>query len=359
VSEPRTSHPDLAAWTALRASGARHGALVTLVRANGGAAQSLGTHLAVAEDGRLFGSVTVGGCADGRALEAAHRVIGSGQRELLTLPLSEADALALGLGCAGNVEMLVEPVALSGHDAVAAAFDHAARAAQGGDRVTLVSRIGDVCSRLLVREDGSVEGGCGSVARDAEARALALSLAEGANTATGLHEHAGSTWFVEQLAPARTLLIVGATELAIVLCALAAPLGWRAVLLDSRDELLEQPRFALAAERIASMPAEVVARRMQGAHAPAVVIVAHDYRVELPVLRAALMGDAPYVGMLGSRARGAAMRQTLLDDGIPAERVARLRSPIGLAIGAQGPAEIAVSIVAELIATWRGAAPRP
>jgi xanthine dehydrogenase accessory factor len=161
---------------------------------------------------------------------------------------------------------------------------------------------------------------------------------------------------VQLLTPTRTLLIVGATEIAAALCTLVAPLGWRAVLIDPRDELLAEPRFAAATERHAALPAEVVAERLSGA-STAVVVVAHDYKVELPVLRIALRGDAPYVGMLGSRKRAAAIRDMLAEDGLSITELARLRTPIGLSIGAQGAAEIAVSIVAELIATWRGVAP--
>jgi xanthine dehydrogenase accessory factor len=86
----------------------------------------------------------------------------------------------------------------------------------------------------------------------------------------------------------------------------------------------------------------------------AVVVVAHDYKVELPVLRAALRVATPYIGMLGSRKRAAAVRALLAEDGVSEADLARLRTPIGLPIGAQGAAEIAVSIVAELVAAWRG-----
>lgn len=357
MSEPRArhgSHPALAAWTALRASGAATGALVTLVRADGGASKTLGTHLAVAADGRAFGSVTVGGCADGRALEAAARVLADGRAERLTMPLSEEDALALGLGCAGDVDLHVQRVALAADDdPVARAFDGAVAATAAGDAAVLLTSL-DSRAALLVRADGAVTGGTGDAARDAAAVALATEALR-RDGATGLRDAGGEQWFLERIAPTRTLLIVGATEIAAVLCALAAPLGWHTVLLDPRDAVLAQPRFAAAGERIPSIPAEVVEERMRGAGAPAVVVVAHDYRVELPVLRAALAGASPYVGMLGSRARGATMREMLAAEGIDAARVARLRTPIGLAIGAQGPAEIAVSIVAELIATWRGA----
>jgi xanthine dehydrogenase accessory factor len=357
MSQPRAVHPGLAAWRQLRDSGALEGALVTMVRADGGASKTLGTHLAVAADGRWFGSVTVGGCADGRAIEAARRVLASGDAERITLPLSEADAVALGLGCAGEVDLLVEHVVLG--DASALALDDAAAGVEHGEPMLLLTAMDRPRGRLLVRADGSLRGTTRDERVDASARALADALFREKGSVTGLHEHDGVAWFVEQLAPVRTVMIVGATEIAAALCTLMRPLGWRAVLLDPRDDVLAQPRFADAAERVPSIPAEVVAQRMQGALAPAVVVVAHDYRVELPVLRAALAGDSPYVGMLGSRKRGATMRAMLAEEGVDASRIARLRSPIGLAIGAEGPVEIAVSILAELVATWRGVAPRP
>jgi xanthine dehydrogenase accessory factor len=195
-----------------------------------------------------------------------------------------------------------------------------------------------------------------SSVRDDSAMALASAALRAADATDGVREAGGERWLVQLLVPTRTLLIVGATEIAAVLCALAAPLGWRAVLIDPRDALLAEPRFAVAAERHAVMPAEAVADRIGGA-STAVVIVAHDYKVELPVLRVALRGDVPYVGMLGSRKRAATVRAMLAEDGLAASEVARLRAPIGLPIGAQGAAEIAVSIVAELIATWRGTHP--
>ena len=353
------THPGLAAWAAVRASGASRAALVTLIRADGGASRSLGTHLALGEDGRTFGSVTVGGCGNGRALEAAQRVLTSGAGERLTVPFSEEDALALGLGCAGDVDLLVERVTLDDGDATSRVLDDAVRSAARGERTILLTPIALGGRRLLVHADGSTVGATGDVGLDASGRALAAELHEARELATGIRRVEGDEWFVELLAPVRTVLVVGATEVAAAICAIAAPLGWRAVVIDTRDDALRQSRFAVAAERIASLPAEVVAERLRESPASAVVVVAHDYRVERPVLRAALSSESPYVGMLGSRKRGAGMRAMLVEDGLDADRVARLRSPIGLAIGANGPVEIAVSIVAELIAAWRGVDVRP
>jgi xanthine dehydrogenase accessory factor len=350
----RAPHPALAAWSALRASGSGRGALVTLVRADGGSSKPVGAHLALAEDGRAFGSVTIGGCADGRALTAASRARDSGVRELLTVPLGEEDALALGLGCAGDVELLAEPVSLSGTSAVAAAYRAAESALEEGARSALVTPLDGALGRLLVREAGERAGSTGSVQRDETAATIGLAaLRGGADHA--VHEVDGERWLVQLLIPTRTLLVVGATEIAAALCTLAAPLGWRAVLIDPRDDVLAEPRFAAASERHAALPAEIVAARLGGG--TAVVVVAHDYKVEIPALRVALRGNAPYVGLLGSRKRAAAVRELLAEGGVTAAELERLRTPIGLPIGAQGAAEIAVSILAELIATWRGARP--
>ena len=349
----RAPHPALAAWSALRAQASGRGALVTLVRADGGSSKPVGAHLALAEDGRAYGSVTIGGCADGRALAVAAEVLRSGLRERITVPLSEDDALALGLGCAGDVELLVERVGFDAGDPLRASLDAADAALERGVRGVLVTPLGNVAGRLFVAEDGARAGGTGDDARDRAAAALAVAALRDGDAAVGVRDAADEQWLVQLLTPVRTVLIVGATEIAAALCQLMAPLGWRSVLIDPRDELLAEPRFASATERHAALPAELVASRL-GSASTAVVLVAHDYKVELPVLRVALRANTPYVGMLGSRKRGAAVRAMLAEDGLSAEELERLRTPIGLSIGAQGAAEIAVSIVAELIAIWRG-----
>ena len=349
----RAPHPALAAWSALRAQASGRGALVTLVRADGGSSKPVGAHLALAEDGRAYGSVTIGGCADGRALAVAAEVLRSGVRERITVPLSEDDALALGLGCAGDVELLVERVGFDAGDPLRASLDAADSALERGMRAVLVTPLGNVAGRLFVAEDGARAGGTGDDARDRASAALAVAALRDGDAAVGVHESVDEQWLVQLLTPVRTVLVVGATEIAAALCQLMAPLGWRSVLIDPRDELLAEPRFASATERHAALPAELVASRLGGA-STVVVLVAHDYKVELPVLRVALRANTPYVGMLGSRKRGAAVRAMLAEDGLEAEALERLRTPIGLSIGAQGAAEIAVSIVAELIAIWRG-----
>ena len=353
----RAPHPALAAWTALREQARGRGALVTLVQADG-SSKPEGAHLALANDGRAFGSVTIGGCADGRALAVAAEVVRSGERQSLTVPLGEEDALALGLGCAGDIDLLVERVGHDEHDPITAAMAAAESSLERGVRGVLVTPLDGAVGRLLVSEDGARAGATGSGARDEAAAALAMRALRGGDASTGVHEAGGDRWLVQLLTPVRIVVIVGATDIAAAICVMVAPLGWISLIVDPRDELLTESRFTAATERVAALPAEAVAARGDGGNA-AVVLVAHDYKVELPVLRVALRGSAAYIGMLGSRKRAAAVRAMLADDGLTEEQLSRLRTPIGLSIGAQGAAEIAVSIVAELVATWRTAASAP
>jgi xanthine dehydrogenase accessory factor len=347
-------HPALRTGAALVAADTPRGALVTLVRADGGTSKILGTQLGLAEDGRTFGSVTIGGCADGRAAAAAREALRRGTRELLALPISEADALALGLGCAGDIELVVEPMSLGADDPLPIAL--AAARSSAGARAALVTPLDGAIGRLLVRADGSVAGTLGTSARDAAAATRVADRLADASMESGVTAWEAERWFVHLLTPVATLIVVGATDVAAAVCTLAVPLGWRTVLIDARYDLLAEPRFAAASERTAGMPAESVAALL-GAGAEAVVLLAHDYRVEAPVLRIALRSGASYVGMLGSRKRAAVVSELLAAEGFTVEELARLRAPVGLRIGAQGPLEIAVSIVAEVISTLRRATP--
>jgi len=157
---------------------------------------------------------------------------------------------------------------------------------------------------------------------------------------------------------APTLLVVGAGHVAMPLAELARPLGFRTVVVDGRPRLLTRERFPTADELVVGIPSEVV----QGAAlrpSTALVLVAHDYKYDLPVLRHALGTPVGYVGLLGSRRRGAAIVDRLREDGVPEEQLARLRVPIGLDLGARTAPEIALAVLAEVIAARYGGSGRP
>ncbi|HKO15387.1 MAG TPA: XdhC family protein, partial [Gemmatimonadaceae bacterium] len=158
--------------------------------------------------------------------------------------------------------------------------------------------------------------------------------------------------FIEVHAPPLTMVIVGATQLGMSLCRLANAIGLRTVVVDPRERFATPERFPEANELQVGMASEIVAALPPGP-STLVALVAHDYKIELPVLRVLLRSDAAYVGVLGSRRRGTALREQLAEELTPDE-LARIHLPIGLDIGARSTSEIALAILAEAIAVARG-----
>jgi xanthine dehydrogenase accessory factor len=210
--------------------------------------------------------------------------------------------------------------------------------------------------RLVVREDGSSDGTLGSATLDVDAlREAATLLRSGASAVrTLLAANAARAFFFERLGPPPTVIVHGATQVAMTLVTLAKAIGMRVIVVDGRERFATRERFPDADEIRIGMPSEIAAE-LPSTSTTAIVLVAHDYKYELPVLRHALRSDAGYVGMLGNRKRGAAVKQLLADEGFTDAELARVHTPIGLDIGAVSTAEIALSILAEIVATRREA----
>ena len=127
----------------------------------------------------------------------------------------------------------------------------------------------------------------------------------------------------------------------------------RVVVVDARPRYATRDRFPHADEVLVGVPSEIAATLRYGASS-IVVLVAHDYKYDIPVLRAVLERDAAYIGMLGSRRRGKAILEFLAGAGIEPAALERVHVPSGLDIGAQSAAEIALSILAEALAVRAG-----
>jgi xanthine dehydrogenase accessory factor len=126
------------------------------------------------------------------------------------------------------------------------------------------------------------------------------------------------------------------------------------VIVDGRDAFATPERFPAVDEILVGMPSEIAGRMSLGPTSM-VVLLSHDYKYDLPVLRAVLESRTAYIGCLGSARRGKAMLEFLAEQGVPPEQLARIRIPVGLDIGAKSPAEIALSVLAEALAVSRGA----
>jgi xanthine dehydrogenase accessory factor len=133
----------------------------------------------------------------------------------------------------------------------------------------------------------------------------------------------------------------------------ARELGMRTVVVDGREQMATRARFPLADEIIVGMPSEF-AQQTPATRRTYIVLLAHDYKYELPVLREVLRGEAGYIGMLGSRRRGESIKAMLRDEGFTSAELSCLRTPIGLSIGAKSAAEIALAIASEIVAVREG-----
>jgi xanthine dehydrogenase accessory factor len=163
----------------------------------------------------------------------------------------------------------------------------------------------------------------------------------------------GERVFVETYGAKATLVVVGATHIASALVGLARGLGFRTVVVDSRPRFATRERFPDADALRVGIPSELVAAERLGP-ATALVLLAHDYKYEVPILRHALGTDVGYIGLLGSRRRGEAIRNLLREQGVPDGALARVRVPIGLDLGGESAAEIALAILAEIQAVRAG-----
>jgi xanthine dehydrogenase accessory factor len=220
-------------------------------------------------------------------------------------------------------------------------------------------------SKMLVYADGRIAGTIGGGAMEAAViEAAAQAIAQGAprllryelrDPGEGDLAICGgeAEVFVDVIAPRPTLLVVGAGHVAMPVAELGDRCGFRVVVLDDRPEMVSEARFPHAAERISG---EIVPRLNELDLTPQwyVVIVTRGHAHDQEALRAVVGSQAAYVGMIGSRRKVRTTYDRLMAEGVPASLLERVHSPIGLDIGAQTPAEIAVSILAEIIWLRKG-----
>ncbi|WP_315760486.1 XdhC family protein [Sphingomonas sp. Y38-1Y] len=286
-------------------------ALATVVSTWGSAPRPRGSHMLVHADGRFEGSVS-GGCVENDILATAAEVIGGAPAVLKRYGVADAAAWEVGLPCGGEIAVLVQPVAAHGFDPEL--FERIAEARAGGDSV-------------VVNTD--LDGGQSS-----------LRPVEGAA-------------FVNRYDPPRRLIIVGAVQIAQALVGLAKPLGIEAVVVDPRARFLTEERFP-GVTLDDRWPDEAIEALAPG-RTSAVVTLSHDPKIDDPALAAALARPTGYVAALGSKRSHAARLERLTAAGVDPAALGRIDGPAGLAIGAVGPAEIALSVAAAMVRAWRGA----
>lgn len=302
-----------------------HVALARVTAVEGSAPRPVGAAMVISSANRFAGSVS-GGCVEGEVIQTAERVLADGQA--VTLHFSgDADPLTeIVLGCGGNAMIFVERLDHHGDlSPVFATFIDQLRADDGG---TLLTRCGSLPTHWLLAEDGMLLASDTDAPPDPDAFA---------------HTFA---------APVR-LIIVGADAVGQAVAQQAHTLRWPVTVIDPRGAWLTPQRFPDATARHVQWPDEALPQ-IAVDERTAIVVLTHDPKIDEPALQVALRSQAGYVGALGSRRASADRTQRLLAAGLTEEQIARLHSPIGLNLGGRTPAEMALSIVAEIVAVRNG-----
>uniref|UniRef100_UPI0033FD1DB2 XdhC family protein n=1 Tax=unclassified Streptomyces TaxID=2593676 RepID=UPI0033FD1DB2 len=339
----------------------RRFAVATVVAVGGSAPRPPGAALAVDADGTAVGSVS-GGCVEGAVYELCRQVLQDGQTVLERFGYSDEDAFAVGLTCGGVIDVLVAPVRADGPARTVLATALAA-AAQG--EAAAVARIAEGPAplrgrALLVRPDGSFDGGLGGhpgLDRTVAAEARAFLAAGRTGTveigAQGSRCGAPLTVLVETSVPPPRMIVFGAIDFASALVRLGRFLGYRVTVCDARPVFATRARFPEADEIAVEWPHTYLERT--GTDARTVLcVLTHDPRFDVPLLKLALRLPVAYVGAMGSRRTHLDRVERLRAVGVTEAELSRLRSPIGLDLGARTPEETALSIAAEIVATRHG-----
>ncbi|MCF6526116.1 XdhC family protein [Streptomyces sp. JJ36] len=336
-------------------------AVATVVAVSGSAPRQPGAALAVGDDGTAVGSVS-GGCVEGAVYELCQEALRDGTPVLERFGYSDDDAFAVGLTCGGVIDVLVTPVRTDApwRPAYAAALAAAARGETGAVARVVDGPAGLPGHALRVGADGTWSGSLGGpAALDRTAAAEAAALLDAGRTGTVTVGAGGSrcgqpvTLLVESSVPPPRMLVFGAIDFAAALVRTGKFLGYTVTVCDARPVFATAARFPEADEVVVEWPH----RYLESAETDGrtvICVLTHDAKFDVPLLERALRLPVAYVGAMGSRRTHEDRLARLRETGLTELELARLRSPIGLDLGARTPEETALSIGAEIVAARRG-----
>lgn len=325
----------------------------TLVETVGSAPLGAGAQMLVDDEGRIEGSVT-GGCVEAALVRQAGEVLAGGAARTVSYGIADSEAADVGLTCGGTVRIFVHELTGEHREALSTVADAVSR----GEPAALATALdGERAGAMLAVLGDHATGALGgpdllerSVSRDARGM-----LASGRSELRGYGGDGRSLGsergvFVAVFATPPAMVLVGAVDFSAALAQLASAVGYRVTICEPRAAFASSPRFAAPAEVVVEWPDDHLAARKLGPN-DAVVVLSHDPKFDQPALIAALAGGAGYVGALGSRRTHADRLERLRAAGAEQDDLDRIASPCGLDIGAWTPAETAVSVLAEIIAT--------
>jgi xanthine dehydrogenase accessory factor len=319
--------------------------LATVLSTWGSAPRKTGAKMAFTPGGRAISGSVSGGCVEGAVIASGDDVLKNGRPALLRFGVADETAWGVGLACGGTIEVFIERLDLSTYRLVS---DWVATG-ERGIIITVIDGPDELTGKKVALTKDSPLAGNLSPELD---RSIRRSVQETSQSGLLLLAE-GVTIFVDVVQPPLELVIVGGAHIAVVLAQLAKILGYQITLIDPRRAFGSRERFAGVDRLIQSWPDKALAENPLKAQS-AVVTLSHDPKIDDPALRAALVSDAFYIGALGSRKTHAKRCQRLAEMGFSSDQLARIHAPIGLDIGAENPEEIALAIVSQIVAAYRG-----
>lgn len=328
-------------------------AVATVIGQNGSAPQPEGASLMVRADGSIVGAVSTG-CLESDVVSRCLRVLETGQPEVHAYQkASNDDPLALGLSCGGHVELAIERWSPEELPLLKLLFDALQR-----DEEVLVATTYEPEWTIGIRTRSQYEG---NLPHQIWNQLMNYNLADSAQRAsrmwparawlTNSKNGESTVWRSHQ--PATPLWIFGATEIANTLAALARPMGFKSSIIDARAHFATVERCSAADEVICSWPHRWLEQQLVSA-STVICALNHDPKFEIPLLVQALRSEATYVGAMGSRSTHRQRIRSLSAAGLSMDEIKRLRAPIGIDLGGKSAAEIALSILSEIVMLRNG-----
>ncbi len=341
---------EIEAW---RAAG-KPVAIATNVKLQGSSLRPLGAKMVMTSLREIAGSVT-GGCIEGVVYEAAQEVLAGGAPKLLHYGVvGDENPWEVGLSCGGTLDVFVEALDSLSWREIYPALKTCLEQGQIAAVATVIAGPG-LGNKLMLWLDGRRLGSLGSAALDGPALDWMQTQIAMQETTWKAFALAGESVdvFVEVFAPVARLMVVGAVHIAIPLVTLAQALGYQTIVIDPRAAFATRERFPHVDELLTEWPS-VALEKLRPDEGTYIAVISHDEKLDNPAIAVALKSPARYVGMLGTRKKIPQRWAALRELGVTDEQLGRLRAPIGLNIGAVLPDEIALSILAEMVAAKHG-----
>jgi len=342
-------------------------ALATVVDVRKSAPRQPGAAMAISVDGEVAGSVS-GGCVEGAVYQLGQQVLGSRAPELAHYGYSDDEAFAVGLTCGGELDVFVERIDRDARPW----FGRLLEAIEQEDPVAVATVI-DAPSEtdepprrgatMLIGPDRS-EGGLGTEGLQVAVVDDARGMLQQGRTGERRYGRRGERRlddvrvFISSFAPRPRMFVFGAIDYAAAVARVGSFLGYHVTVCDARATFATSKRFPDADEVIVEWPHRYLERAAIDERT-AICVLTHDPKFDVPLLEVALRSPASYIGAMGSRRTHDERLERLRERGLTDDELARLRSPIGLDLGARTPEETAVSVAAELIQCRWGGSGRP